>query len=158
MSSDGDRAAEYVKTRAKTVQDVMSKDIHVISEDTDIREAADIMERHRVKRLPVVADGKLVGLVSRADLIRALAATPSVTTAVGLKDQELRKRVLEAIAEEPLTHTTQLNVIVEDGTVHLWGTVQSRQQADMLRVLVENVDGVRKVIEKTFQIPAQAYI
>lgn len=139
-------AAAFVKSHAAKVSDVMTSPAISVSEDTDLKEIAEILEEKHIKRVPVVRDGALVGIVSRADIIRALATSrqiPSAKAASG--DAEIRETFLESLTSENWFEPTSVNVIVTDGTVHLWGWARNNDVIDALRVAAESVPGVRGV-------------
>lgn len=146
LASSRKLAGEYVKEHAQTVNDLMTVDVVTVSEDTPLREVADLLERHRIKRVPVVREGKVVGLVSRADLVRALASTahdeqPPVTRA----DTELREAILSAMSGHRWA-LSRGQVIVDKGEVHLWGVIASEEERKAACVAAQGVPGVRRVI------------
>jgi osmotically-inducible protein OsmY len=102
------------------------------------------MERHRVKRLPVVDNGRLVGLVTRADLLRAMVAHQVVSPAAS-SDRELRDRIDAMLRGEDWATSAFVNVQVENGVAELWGTVESNAQREALILAVRGVPGVKDV-------------
>jgi osmotically-inducible protein OsmY len=104
------------------------------------------MEEHRVKRVPVLDDHKVVGVVSRADLLRALSVASREHGASGADDSSIRNRILETLAREPWTPRT-LNVTVVNGVVDIWGTISNDQERRAVCVIAENTPGVKKVID-----------
>lgn len=105
------------------VSDVMSREVQTVSPDTPVHQIIATMRDHAIKRLPVVADGKIVGIVSRADLLRSLASEASLTLNATEDDYALRDRVLAALESEPKSGWTSLNVLVEDGVVEVRGAM-----------------------------------
>lgn len=157
FSGEGD-ARDYVKARSHKVADVMTRDLVTANEDTPVSEIAGTLETRRIKRVPVIRDGKIVGIVSRADLVRALARStdgklPSPVPA----DEPLRKAVEAAIAEVPGASVNLINLLVENGNVSVWGTADSDFVENAIRVAAENVDGVRSVDVHMGRLPAWAY-
>ncbi len=154
-------AQEYAKSHARKARDVMSKHVVAVSEDTSVAEIADLLERHRIKRVPVVQDGKLIGLVSRADIVRAFAeraakATP--TPAPGASDDRtIRAKLMEQLSAQPWAETAFINIVVKDGVISFNGLVGSKEQAKALRVLAENVPGVNSVVDNTQPRSAAMY-
>jgi CBS domain-containing protein len=146
ISSPQDLAGEYVKTHGHRASDVMTQNVISVGEDTPLGEVAGLLEKYRVKRVPVVRDGRLVGIISRADILRVLAASrapqPSPTSA---DDREIRKKVLDLIASEGLPGGPYVNVMVSDGVVHLWGLVDSEEVRKALRIAAESVPGARAI-------------
>lgn len=143
-------ADEYLHTHAKTVGDVMSFPVVTVGPDAPLDEIVAAMECHRIKRIPVVQDGQVVGIVSRANLLRALASissAPQVSTRSVASDTVIRDRILAALDAQPWAPARSISVVVWDGTVHLWGTITDETQRRALRVLAENVPGVSEVID-----------
>ncbi|GBD42134.1 Magnesium transporter MgtE [bacterium HR39] len=133
-----------MRAHGRTARDVMTPNPVTVRPDTPLSEIARILEERHIKRVPVVDEqGRLVGIVSRADLLRALAARPPEPTAAS--DAELRRRVLEAFDAAGLVHYPYVNVVVSDGVVHLWGLVSSREEAKALELAASEVPGVKRV-------------
>lgn len=143
LSAD-ERARDFVKTHGLKAREVMTQPAIGIAPDTPLAEVVRLMERHRVKRLPVVENGKLAGLVTRTDLLRALVSRPAVSPAVS-SDQELRERIDAMLRHEDWATSAFVNVQVEHGVAHLWGTVESASQREALILAVRGVAGVRDV-------------
>jgi len=146
LSGAGDDPAEYVKAHGGRVGDVMTRPVVTVREDTAVADIARLLEERRIKRVPVVRSGKLVGIVSRADLLRGLASlrTRARPTARAT-DRAIRDRLLKRLARESWAPLGQLNVIVTDGVVHLWGLADSPEQRQALQVAAREVNGVRGV-------------
>ncbi|MBT5665155.1 MAG: CBS domain-containing protein [Rhodospirillaceae bacterium] len=146
VASSEERAADYVKVHGGHAKDVMSRNVHKVGEDATLGEIARLLEEHRIKRVPVVTDGKLVGIVSRANLLRGLAVRKDTGLApTSVDDQAIRQRVLDDLSKEGwLSHGT-LNVIVENGVVQLWGFVDSEKERQAMTLVVENAEGVSAV-------------
>jgi len=145
-------AAEFAKSHGRRVEEIMSTDIISASEDTPLGEIATLLEKHRIKRLPILRDGKLVGIVSRSNLIQALASLQSKTAKVPDSDRKIRLELLDRLREQDWTDFGERNVIVSDGVVHLWGLVSSREEHKALLALAESVPGVVDVSDE--MIPA----
>ena len=118
-------AAEFVKEHARKVTDVMTRHVVTASPDAQLSEIADLLERNAIKRVPIMRDGRVVGIVSRANLLQALArrGTPS-TSPTPEDDAKIREAVLAQLTSEPWARPAMVNVIVQDGTVELWGVVE----------------------------------
>jgi CBS domain-containing protein len=139
-------AREYVKTHGRRAADVMTGPVVTIGEDTPLEEIARVLERRRIKRVPVVRDGHVIGIVSRADLIRGLAVRPiEPQPATVADDRVIRERVLAALRAQPWWVGTYRHVVVVDGVVHLWGLARSQAERDAMRVAAETVPAVRGV-------------
>jgi CBS-domain-containing membrane protein len=141
-------ALDYAKSHGRRVAELMSEDVISAEEDTPLSEIANILEKRRIKRIPILKDGKLVGIVSRANLIQALASTPSQPEKDQLADRGIRAAILARLAEQPWTDFGERNVVVSNGIVHLWGLVGSPDEHKALLALAENVDGVREVSDE----------
>lgn len=152
LSSTRDLAQAYTKEHARTVQGAMSRDVVFVREDTPLDEIAELLERKRIKRVPVLKDGMLVGIVSRANLIRALASTaPAEESDTPRSDDAIRDAVLAELHGHPWSLPRQ-NVIVTNGVVHLWGVIESEEEGCAIRVAAESVPGVKRV-ESHLQYP-----
>lgn len=142
--SDEERARDFVKSHGRKAREVMTQPAICVAPDTPLAEVVRLMERHRVKRLPVLEHGMLAGIVTRTDLLRALverqAALPSAAS-----DRELRDRIDAMLRGEDWAVSVVVNVQVEDGVVHLWGAVESAAQREALLVAVRGMPGVKDV-------------
>src|SRR5215471_4188389 len=139
-------AAEFVKSHTRRVADVMTRDVIVATPDTPLRHIAALLEKNGIKRVPIVSNGKLVGIVSRANLVQALAsARKEIKAAAATSDRMIREELLLRLRTEPWARTSRLNVIVHDGTVELWGAVRSRAEKQAIRLAAELTPGVRAV-------------
>jgi CBS domain-containing protein len=141
----GRLASEYVHTHGRKIDEVMTVKPQTITEETPLDEIVLLMERKRIKRLPVVRGDEVVGIVSRENLVRALAslALEALETVHG--DDSIRERVLAEIDRQSWAPRTLTNVIVRAGIVELWGTIFDEREREALRVAAENVPGVRQV-------------
>ncbi len=139
------QAADYTKSHGRTVRDTMSSTIISANEETPLEEVVRMMEANRIKRVPVMRDGKLVGIISRANLLHVLASiAPDVAPAAD-DDRALRDRILEKLRAEPWAPEISDNIVVRNGVVHLWGSVRTDSQRDALRVAAETTPGVKRV-------------
>lgn len=146
-------AQDYLKTHGTSVRDVMSSPAVSVRRTTPLDELARLLEKHRIKRVPVLEAGRLVGIVSRADLVRRLATAPIRPTARTASDRALRRRVLKEMRKKAGLDLLYVNVVVEHGTVHLWGGVRSHAEQKAMAVAAQTVEGVRKVEDHTHVIP-----
>jgi len=145
-------ARDYTKAHALAVRDIMRAPVISVSEDTSLVEIADILEEHAIKRVTVVRDGILVGIVSRADLIRALAGTAGKAPALA-DDKSIRNTLLQRMKAQPWASTSSLNFVVAEGVIELDGIVASGEQHKALRVLAETVPGVKAVKDRLVEMP-----
>jgi len=144
LISPGRQAADYVESHGRKVAEVMTRPVQAISEDTPVGEIVDLMEHFHVKRLPVLRDGCLVGIVGRADLLRALAALPSGGSGE-TGDAAIRAHLAAEIAKQPWAPQATLSMTVQDGIVRLSGVAFDERECEALRVLAENTPGVKGV-------------
>jgi predicted transcriptional regulator len=145
-ASTDELASRYVKEHARTVRDVMSTDVTTVTESCSLADIAELFDRRRIKRVPVMRDGKVVGVVSRANLIRALVTmAPDLHAEGDSGDHAIREDVVAAMQGQPWAVARE-NVIVEDGTVHIWGPLVSANEGNAIRVTAENVQGVKEVV------------
>jgi len=146
LMGPGRQAAAYTRTHSRLVADLMTDTVVTAAPETPLRELVDLMERHRVRRLPVLRDGALVGLVSRADLLRALAgalaeaARPRTAT-----DAEIHAAIIAEFERQSWAPLDGVTVHVDEGVVMLEGTIfDNRDRAAMLTV-ARNIPGVKSV-------------
>jgi len=144
-------AREYTKTHGRHASDVMTDRVVTVSEETPVAEIARLLEERRIKRVPVVRDGRVAGIVSRADLLRGLASHHEAMPMPSPDDRELRERVLRSLHDLPFG--AQVYPMVTNGVVHLWGLAESEDQRHALRVAAENVPGVRAVDDHMGYVP-----
>jgi len=141
----GRLAEEYVRTHARKVADVMTSPVITVPPQAGLRQIVDLMERHRIKRIPVVENDRVVGIVSRRSLLQGLAALSTEAQPASNDDATLRGAILSEIQKLPWTPRASLNVIVHDGAVHLWGVILDERQRRALCLAAEGVKGVREV-------------
>jgi len=139
----GRLASEYVHQSGRKVAEVMTPDPLTISEDDSLETVVKLMESRRIKRLPVVRGGRMVGIISRANLVHALASLARETPASDADDAAIRDRILAALAEHHWAFG--VNVVVKDGIAEIWGTIMDERERKGCIVAVENVPGVKQV-------------
>lgn len=142
--SASDQAAHYARVHGQKARDVMTTELTTVGEDASIEHVARIIEDKGIRRVPVLRDGKLVGIVSRADLIRALMV-PVGTAAADAPDARIRRDVLKAMRNEPWVDTYFIFADVKDGVVTFHGFCRSEEVKQGLRVLAERIEGVKAV-------------
>lgn len=146
-------AAEYVKSHATKVRAVMRGPVISVAETTPLAEIADVLERHGIKRVPVVTGRAVVGIVSRADLVKALARQADATRAAS-SDGAIRNTFLQRYAAQPWTPAGGgIGFTVKDGVVSLSGLVGSQEQSEALAVMAETIPGVVKVENEIRVLP-----
>lgn len=150
-------AEELEKTHAAIVNQIMTRTVVTVHKDLPVWKIAETLERNKIKRVPVMHDGTVVGIVSRANLLQALAAqreklieTPSAD------DRALRDSVLDTLSGQSLANLSHVNIVVFDGVVHYWGMVHSEAEHQALKVAARGVPGVRDVSDHTYVVPTLA--
>jgi CBS-domain-containing membrane protein len=148
-------ARDYIKSHAQTVRDIMTRDVVSVSEETDLGEVASLLEAKRVKRVPVMRDGKIVGIISRANLVRALGSMKGTPPRVGeADDRTIRTQLLRELGREEWAKIWPEDVIVRDGVVHFWLSAdEPDDKRRALRVAAETVPGVRGIEEHLVPTP-----
>ena len=149
-------ARDYIRSHSHRVADVMTREVITAGERTQLAEIAKLMERHRIKRVPIVRDGKVIGIVSRANLLQGLLAREP-HPADGANDEKIRAGVFAELAKHPWSSGVT-NVVVDQGVVHLWGNVGSASSKEAARVVAENIPGVRRVVNNVVVIPSDIYL
>jgi CBS domain-containing protein len=151
-------AEKYVKAHARKAGQIMTRNVVTISEETPLDEIAGLLEKHHIKRVPVVRDGKLVGIVSRANLLHGLVAGGSghIDTS-SPDDQSIRESLMKTLADDVGLNTALVNAIVRDGVVQLWGVLSSAAQREAAEVAAENTPGVKAVENHLGQTPMWAW-
>jgi CBS domain-containing protein len=140
-------AHEFVKSHARKASDVMTRAVVSVQPDTPLGDIASLLEKHRIKRVPVLSNGKIAGIVSRANLIQALVSDAKASNA-SVDDLTLHSNILEQLRTKPWFDPSTIKIIVNNGTVELWGIVRSETEKNAIRVAVEVTPGVRQVANK----------
>jgi CBS domain-containing protein len=151
LASPQERALNYIKTHGGHAREVMTRNVVSVAEDASLEEVADALERHRIKRVPVLRDGKLVGIVSRADLLRGLVARQSGPT-VSIDDDTIKSAVVGALSESGV-RSDLLSLVVSGGVVNIWGAVNSIEEMRAAKVAAESVPGVKEVRDRLSVLP-----
>lgn len=155
FSDPATEAERYARTHGVTAADIMTESVVTVAESTTAAEIAHLMEDSHIRRVLVVTDGRLRGIVSRADLLRALVTPPPAEGE--LSDDRIRRAVLAAMRKEPWADTFHTMVEVKDGVVAFHGFSRTEAVKRGLRVLAENVPGVKGVIDSTQPMPVYLY-
>lgn len=138
-----EQARDFLRSRGRRVKDVMTRDVVAAAEDTPLADIAALLEKHRIKRVPVLRDGKIVGIVSRADLLQGFALSePAWPT---LHDDRRVRDELDAALREAGLPMHQVTVTVSRGAVRLRGWVDAEVQRQAARAAVEATPGVVSV-------------
>jgi CBS-domain-containing membrane protein len=145
LMGPGRLAVEYSHSHGSKVAEVMTTDVHTVTEDTSLEEIVELMERYRVKRLPVMRGKKVVGMVTRSNLMRAMVSLSRAEPKTGKDDASIREMLLAEMQKESWAPAAMANVVVCDGVVELWGVIIDERQREALKIAAENIPGVRAV-------------
>lgn len=148
LSSPGKLASEYTQAHAQNVGEIMTTDVQTAAPDTALADVVEAMQKHRIKRLPVVADGRLVGILSRADLMRGFLAKKRESTAGSNSDTALRERITAEIDRQVWGPSALVHVSVNGGIATLSGVIVDERVRDALRVLAQNICGTGNVRDR----------
>lgn len=150
-------AQEYVKSRGTLARDVMTRPVVSVGEATDLGDVADLLEKWNIKRVPVMHDDKLVGIVSRRDLLRVFSRADSTRKRRPLTDARLRTDLKREIDASTWIADDYVNFVVDKGQVRLYGMVPSDEQHEAIRVMAERLAGAKAVKDEIMVKPAQSY-
>src|SRR5215469_16028602 len=145
LMGPGRLATEYVQTSGRKVSDVMTPEARTVVEDTPLEKVVHLMERHQINRVLVVRDGKLVGIVTRANLLHALASVIAEAKPGPTSDASIRERVYAELKAQRWAPVGLVNVVVRNGVVRLSGTLLDERQRGAIRAAAENIPGVKAV-------------
>jgi CBS-domain-containing membrane protein len=137
-------ASDYIKSHTQKVADIMKRNVITVAPETPLNEIAVLMEQNAIKRVPIVQKDQLVGIVTRANLVQAIATEPPRLD-VPLSDSTIRDKLLEHLKTQPWAHTGLLTVTVKDGIVSLWGIAGSPTERKAICVAAEAMPGVLAV-------------
>jgi CBS domain-containing protein len=141
----GRLAEEYARSHGRKVGEVMTPDPVTVTEHTALEDIVKLMEKRQIKRLPVVRGNEVVGIVSRANLVHALAGLAREVKPAAASDQAIHDRIVAELAGQPWAPTALINVIVRDGVVELWGAITDERERAAIIVAAENAPGVKGV-------------
>jgi CBS domain-containing protein len=145
LMGPGRLADEYVRTHGRKVSEVMTPDPVTITEDTPLDAVVSLLEERRIKRLPVVRSGVVVGIVSRANLLHALASLARAQPSQSRTDTAIREQIYAELNRQRWISKDFINIVVREGDVELWGTILDERERQAVRVAAENVPGVKHV-------------
>jgi CBS domain-containing protein len=145
LMGPGKIASEYTHSHGMRVSEVMTDTVRTISEDTELEEIVEMMEHYRIKRVPVVRDGKLVGIVTRSNLMHAMISMARTAPETQQSDVAIRDQLLTELKKQEWVPIAMSNVVVNGGVVELWGAIIDERQRAALKVAAENIPGVKGV-------------
>ncbi|WP_282048252.1 CBS domain-containing protein [Sulfitobacter mediterraneus] len=158
LNGAGDSAKDFIKLKSHRVKDVMTREVVSVEEDAPVADIARLLEKHRIKRVPVLRSGRVIGIVSRANLLHALSALPEGAMQEPTEDDRaLRLRINEALKEVPGAAVSLINYTVENGRAAVWGVAESDFEENAIRVAIENVPGVNAVDVHMGRLPIWVY-
>lgn len=140
-------AAEYSHTHGNKVSEVMTTEVQTVEQDTALEDIVEVMERRRIKRVPVLCGGQVVGIITRSNLMHAMVSLARKAEPSATDDATIRERLLAEIKREQWAPASMLNVVVRDGAVELWGVIIDERQRQALKVAAENIPGVKAVYD-----------
>jgi CBS domain-containing protein len=147
LMGPGRAAGEYVKTHGRKVEEIMTTDLISVTGDTALDEVVGVMERRRIKRVPVLDGGVLAGIVSRADLLRSLLQALDAQSSETRRDDEILEQILAELAQAAWVPRDGISISVKDGIVDLNGVILEEREREALRVVAENAPGVKAVAD-----------
>lgn len=145
LMGPGRVAAEYSHSHGSKVSEVMTPDVQTVDEVTPLEDIVELMERRRIKRVPVICGGQVVGIITRSNLMHAMVSLARVAQPADKGDAAIREHLLAEIQKEQWAPAATTNVVVHDGVVELWGVIVDERQREALKVAAENVPGVKAV-------------
>jgi CBS domain-containing protein len=149
LTGPGKLAEEYAHASGRKVRDVMTPEIHAVTEDATLADVVELMERHRIKRVPVTRGRRLAGIITRTNLLRAIAGLTHGATPASSDDLTIRDRLMAELRKHAWAPVAGIDVTVTNGVVTYSGVILDDRQRDALRVAAENVPGVKKVEDRT---------
>ena len=141
----GRLAEDYARASGRKVGEVMTLDVYTVAEDAPLEQVVHLMERHRIKRLPVVRDGKVTGIITRANLMRAVASLALAQHPVAAGDATIREQLIAELKKQSWAPVGLIDVVVKDGVVKLSGALTDERERQAIRIAAENIPGVKKV-------------
>lgn len=148
LMGPGKIAGEYAHAGGRKVDEVMTPEVHTVTEDTPLSDVVETMERYHVKRVPVVRGEKPVGMVTRANLLRAFAAAAHEFPPPLTSDSAIREALMATLKQESWAPAAAMDVSVADGVVTLTGVILDNRQRTALHVAAENIPGVKKIDDR----------
>ena len=145
LMGPGRVADEYTHSHGNRVSEVMTAEVQTVEQDTALEDIVDMMERRRIKRVPVVCGGQVVGIITRSNLMHAMVSLARKAEPTATGDASIRERLLAEIKREQWAPAAMINVVVHEGVVELWGVIIDERQRQALKVAAENISGVKAV-------------
>lgn len=150
-------AREYLRSHGLVVSDVMTPEAAAVAPDATLADIADLMETRRIRRVPVVKDGHLVGIISRANLLRAFASLPAAPAPAKTDDTSIRDALLAELSHQSWSRRPENSVVVNDGVVHLWGLAATEDEKRALELAAQRTPGAKSVESHIVVLSAEPY-
>jgi CBS domain-containing protein len=145
LASPARQAADFTRAHGRHVRDVMTEDVISVPDTASLETVVATMGKARIKRVPVTRDGRVIGVVSRSDLLRALVGRVRGAEPAAKDDSAIRIAILDTLEQQSWAPMTTLNVTVSKGIADIWGTITNEEERHAIRVVVENTPGVHTV-------------
>jgi CBS domain-containing protein len=158
FSGSKTNAKSFVQDRGMHLKSIMTKEVTIVTPETPVGQIAHLLEKKHIKRVPVVKDGKLMGIVSRANLLQALAMQPVLHIDLDAGEGEKRDVILNALAQVPGLKPVHLNVIVAGNRVDVWGKVSSDDEIAAAKVALETINGMGEISVHFSLIPDYGWV
>lgn len=159
LADDRQLAREFTQAHGQHARDVMARHVVTVTPETPLAVAADMLDTHRIKRLPVVVAGRLVGILTRGDLVRALATTGRARSPGGATDSAIQAALYAGLRQQSWLRGSVVSATVENGVVSLRGFVEASEQRRALKVLAEGIEGVQRVEDHlTVGLPLMSHV
>ena len=145
LMGPGRIAAEYTHSHGCKVSEAMTHNPQTVAETASLEDIVELMEKHRIKRVPVLCGEEVVGIVTRSNLMRAMVSVARAVPPAAGDDTAIRERLMREIQKEEWAPSATVDVVVRDGIVELWGVIIDERQREALKVAAENIPGVTAV-------------
>jgi CBS domain-containing protein len=148
LTGPGVAPDRFSKAHGTTAREVMTRNVVTVTPETPLDEVAGVLESKRIKRVPVVEDGRLVGILSRANLLHGLVAArfgSERAESPADEDRRIRREVQEVLRKNPWLERDHVNLVVKDSIVHVWGIVRSEEHRKALSIALRAIAGVKAV-------------
>ncbi len=145
LMGPGRIAAEYTHSHGCKVSEAMTVNPQTVAETASLEDIVELMERHRIKRVPVLCGGEVVGIVTRSNLMRAMVSVARAAPPTATDDMAIRQQLMDEVQKAEWAPSATIDVVVRDGIVELWGVIIDDRQRAALKVAAENIPGVKDV-------------
>jgi len=152
LVAPGQLAQEYAHAHGRKVEEAMTRNVVTVAEDASLEDVVRLMERHHIKRLPVVKGDAMVGIISRANLLHAFIVGSSKAATAPVSDAAIRNALAAVLDKEPWAPHDGVNAIVENGIVNFGGVIRDERQRLALRIAAENIPGVKEVRDHRLEL------